>query len=97
MANRCSNPSSSIRVKRLLRKADMQTVTPRITPCITDDRLLGLVVKASASIPACAETFPGRVIPVTYELALQWLASQAPGVVGSALGLVGWFYYTVTG
>ena len=41
-----------------------------------EDRLVGLVVKASAdpagSIPACAEFFffPGRVIPVTSKLAL---------------------------
>ena len=31
----------------------------------------------------------GRVIPVTSKLALQWLPSQAPGVIGSALGLAG--------
>ena len=30
-----------------------------------------------------------RVIPVTQKLALQWLFCQAPGVIGSALGLVG--------
>ena len=30
---------------------------------------------------------PGRVIPVTPELALQWLSCMAPGVIGSALGL----------
>ena len=42
------------------------------------------------SNPACAVgNFPGRVIPVTYKLALQWLPCQAPGVIGSALGLVG--------
>ena len=42
--------------------------------------LVGLVVKASASRAedpgfetACAEIFPGRVIPVTSKLALQWL------------------------
>ena len=33
--------------------------------------------------------FWGRVIPVTSKLALQWLPCQAPGVIGSALGLVG--------
>ena len=33
--------------------------------------------------------FAGRFIPVTSKLALQWLPCQAPGVVGSALGLVG--------
>ena len=32
--------------------------------------------------------FPGRVIPVTSTLALQWLPCKAPGVTGSALGLV---------
>ena len=53
------------------------------------DRLVGLVVKAFASK---AED-PGfesrsRVIPVTSKLALQWLPCQAPGVIGSMLGLV---------
>ena len=33
--------------------------------------------------------FRGRVIPVTHKLALQCLPCQAPGVIGSALGLVG--------
>ena len=33
--------------------------------------------------------FPGRVIPVTSKLTLQWLPCQAPGVTWSALGLVG--------
>ena len=32
--------------------------------------------------------FQGQVIPLTYKLALQWLPCQAPGVIGSALGLV---------
>ena len=33
--------------------------------------------------------FSGVVIPVTSTLALQWLSCQAPGVIGSALELVG--------
>ena len=41
------------------------------------------------SNPVCAGIFPGRVIPVTSKVALQWLSCQAPGVIGSALGLVG--------
>ena len=41
------------------------------------------------SIPACVGIFLGWVIPVTSKLALQWLPCQAPGVIGSALGLVG--------
>ena len=49
--------------------------------------------KASASravrIPLAPGFFLGRVIPVTSKLALQWLPCQAPGVIGSALGLVG--------
>ena len=60
------------------------------------DRLVGLVVKVSASgaedpgsNPAGDGIFPGRVIPVTYTLALQWLPCQEPDVIGSALGLVG--------
>ena len=43
--------------------------------------------------------FRGRVVPVTSKLTLQWLPCQAPGVIGSALGLIGPVYcqYTVTG
>ena len=60
---------------------------------------VGLVVKFKASAPREADPvsipvfsvmiFPGRVIPVSEKLARQCLAYQAPGVVGSALGLVG--------
>ena len=58
------------------------------------DRLVGLVVKASASRAEdpgfeSRDFFQGRVIPVTSKLALQWLPCQAPGVIGSARGLVG--------
>ena len=59
------------------------------------NRLVGLVVKASASrvsrvrILLAPGFFRGRVIPVTSKLALQWLPCQAPGVIGSVLGLVG--------
>ena len=60
-------------------------------------RLVGLVVKASASRAEDPgfesrlrrDFFRGRVMPVTSTLALQWLPCQAPGVIGSALGLVG--------
>ena len=38
--------------------------------------------------PAGDGIFPGRVIPVTQKLAFQWLPCQAPGIIGSALGLV---------
>ena len=61
-------------------------------------RLVGLVVKASASRLADPGFdsrlrrgilfFLSRVIPVTCRLALCWLPCQAPGVVGSTLGLV---------
>ena len=59
--------------------------------------LVGLVVKAPASKaenpgfnPACAAVlFPGQVTPATKQSALQWLSCQAPGVTGSAPGLVG--------
>ena len=61
------------------------------------DRLFGLVVRASSSRvedPGFESRlrlgiFPGRVIPVTYKLALLWIPCQAPGVKGSDLGLVG--------
>ena len=63
----------------------------------TLDRLVGLVVKASAwraedpgfESRLRRDNFGARVIPVTSKLALQWLPCQAPGVIGSALGLVG--------
>ena len=59
-------------------------------------RLAGLVVKASTSRAedlrfesrSRRDFFPGRVIPVTSKLALQLLPCQAPGIIGSALGLV---------
>ena len=58
--------------------------------------LVGLVVrrpprerKIPGSNPDCAGFFRSRVIPVTLKSALQWLPCQAPGVLGSALGLVG--------
>ena len=39
--------------------------------------------------PRCLSgAFPGPVIPVTYKQALQWLPSQAPGLIGSVLRLV---------
>ena len=43
----------------------------------------------SAGIPLVLGFFLGRVIPVTYKLALQWLPCQEPGIIGSALELVG--------
>ena len=60
-------------------------------------RLVGVVVKASTSRAEDLgfesrlrqDFFRGRVIPVTYKLTLQLLPSQAPGVIGSVLGLVG--------
>ena len=61
------------------------------------NRLVGLVVKASATSAEeqyrCSNPtkgfFPGRVVPLTSKLALQWLPCQALGVTGSALGLIG--------
>ena len=68
-----------------------------IRKALKQDRLVGLVVKASASRAEDPgfesrlrrDFFRGRVIPVTSKLALQWLPFQAPGVIGSALGLIG--------
>ena len=51
----------------------------RVSTSAFPDRLVGLVVKASAS----------RAEDPGFELALQWLPCQAPGVIGSVLGLVG--------
>ena len=72
--------------------------------CPPLNRLVGLVVKTSASRAEdpgvesrLRRDFSGaRVIPVTSKLALQWLPCQAPGVIGSALGLVGPVSVTVT-
>ena len=65
--------------------------TPSSPP--PSDRLVGLVVKTSASRaedPGFESRLRrGRVIPVTSKLALQWLPCQAPGFIGSALGLAG--------
>ena len=44
--------------------------------------------KIRGSNPACDGIFPGRVIPVTSKLTLQWLPCQAPGILGSAVELV---------
>ena len=61
-------------------------------------RLVDLVVslgvrldsgRSRVRIPPVTGFFRGRVIPVTQKLALHWLPCQAPGVIGSALGLVG--------
>ena len=60
------------------------------------DRLVGLVVKASASRAEdpgfesrLRRDFSRVVIPVASKVALRWLPGQAPGVIGSALGLAG--------
>ena len=68
-----------------------------LTVSPSSHRLVGLVVKASAlraedpgfESRLLRDFFRGRVIPVTQKLALQWLPCLAPGVIGSALGLVG--------
>ena len=62
----------------------------RVTSFHQGYRLVGLVErKIRGSNPACDGIFPDRIIPVTSKLALQWLPCQAPGIIGSALGLVG--------
>ena len=60
------------------------------------DRLVGLVVKASASEAEGPEfesrlrrDFSGSSHTSDLKLALQWLPCQAPGIIGSVLGLVG--------
>ena len=60
-------------------------------------RLVGLVVKASArerKIPGSNPVYDGIFAGLSHtsdlkKLALQWLPCQAPGVIGSLLGLVG--------
>ena len=62
----------------------------------TIDRLVGLVVKASASRAEdrgfesrlCRDFFGVESFLWLNKLALQWLPCQAPGVIGSVLGLV---------
>ena len=65
------------------------------TLCIAN-RLVGLVVKASASRAedpnfesSLRRDFSGSSHTSDLKFALQWLPCQAPGVIGSALGLVG--------
>ena len=70
-------------------------LTQSVHQSVDGHRLFGLVVKAFASRAEGQgfesrlrrDFFPGRIILVTSKLALQWLPCQAPGVVGSALGL----------
>ena len=45
--------------------------------------------RSRVRIPLAPGFLRGRVIPVAEKLALQWLPCQAPGVIGSVLGLVG--------
>ena len=45
--------------------------------------------RSQVRIPLAPGFFRGRVIPVTLKLARQWLPCQAPGGIGSVLGLVG--------
>ena len=59
------------------------------------DCLIGLVVRRRLEsgrswvpTPLAPGIFRGRVIPVTQKLALQCLPCQAPGDIGSVLGLV---------
>ena len=56
------------------------------------DRLVGLVVKASASRaedPGFESRLRRDFSGVESYQSLQWLPCQAPGVIGSVLGLVG--------
>ena len=62
---------------------------------LSEDHLVGLVVKASslgAEDPGfesrLQRDFSGSSYTSDLELALQWLPCQAPGIIGSALGLV---------
>ena len=52
------------------------------------DCLNGLVVKASVWILFATGFFLCWVIQVTQKCALQWPPCQAPGIIGSALGLI---------
>ena len=68
----------------VMRKPDLESVT-RKPDLESVTRKPGL-----ASIPALVvDLLPGPVRPVTWKLILQWLPCQAPGVIGSPLGLVG--------
>ena len=81
-------------------KKSLQSCTaqrPYLTLSAREDRLVWPSGRASASRAEGPRFesrlrrdffFRGRVIPVTQKLTLQWLPCQAPGVIGSALGLV---------
>ena len=47
------------------------------------------MARHTCGVIAYVEEVRDAVIPVTSKLALQWLPCQAPGVIGSAQGLVG--------
>ena len=79
------------------KKSSVPECNPKRTSSCGGDRLLASWLrrpprqrKIPGSNPASAVgIFPGRVIPVTSKLALQWLPCQAPGFIWSVLGLVG--------
>ena len=47
-----------------------------------------IYICALQGLSSTIDLFPGKVIPVTLKLVLQWLPSQVPGISGSVLGLV---------
>ena len=111
----CSSSSSSSNSSSNI-EADVQTSAPCDAVCngqqvcfasnrLPLDRLVGPVVKASASRAEDPgfesrlrrDFFRGRVIPVTSKLALQWLPCQAPDVIGQRWDWLDRCQYTVTG
>ena len=59
-------------------------------PCWLSGQVSTLRETDPGSNPAFVVDFlPGRIIPVTLKMVLQWLPCQVPGVIGSALRLVG--------
>ena len=68
----------------------------RTLVCFLPNRLVGLVVRRPpreqnipGSNPACTGIFAGSSHTSDLKIGTPWLPCQAPGVIGSALGLVG--------
>ena len=94
---RASTPKQKVQLKFAVSLSPSALISD--PPLLTPNRVVDIVVKASAS-RAADPGFDSRLRRefffqveslhmVILKLVLQWLPCQAPGVIGSALGLVG--------
>ena len=85
-------PPLSLRPNRQTKRTTLEKSLTQNQSFFFFYRVVNLILherKIRSPNPACNVIFRDRVIPVTSKLALQWLSCQAPGVIGSSLGLVG--------